>query len=86
MEPKNLYMMISDIRYELHNGVCTMGMCSKCKQYPARGSGVCIKCREEELAELVGEELAYSFVNITKSTNGIVSAMEESSKRKRNEN
>ena len=61
---KELQSIISDIRYELpqYGGVHTMGTCSVCREYPTRGAGECIQCKEKRLAELVGKDLAKEFV------------------------
>lgn len=75
-----LHRLIGDIRYELHNGIHTMGACSRCKKHAARGSGVCVHCRLEELEELVGEDLTNDFYLYTITTNGLISQMDEKAK------
>lgn len=63
--------LISAIRYELPLWPATFGPCQRCKDKSARGGGVCLDCRTEELAELVGRELADAYSQAVRRENEI---------------
>lgn len=71
-----LYELIGNIRYELHQGIHTFGLCSRCKTESARGAGICVECHTKDLSKLIGEELAQKFYKTTKEINTIVNDME----------
>lgn len=59
--------------------ITTMGLCvEKCGR-PARGSGVCARCKADELGEVVGQKLADALL-------GAMQAVREASKPRRKKN
>lgn len=53
--------LVSLIWHNHHIWPATYGNCCECKTESARGGGVCAKCAEKQLGEIVGENLAHAF-------------------------
>ena len=61
------YTLVHKIRYELAHGIHTGHTCEYCNENTARGEK-CAVCYTEELAEIVGEDLAKKFLILTRMT------------------
>ena len=58
-----IYRVIYHIRRNLATGPTTYGICERqCGRLPGRGSGPCLECCRDDLATLVGAELANRYV------------------------
>ena len=57
MKREQLMDLVARMRYQYPIGVgaTTMGVCSRCREEPARGSNVCPECLAKELADLIGD-------------------------------
>jgi len=80
---KTVDQLVGDIRYELHQGIHTVGVCQRCKKLPARGCGICAMCRLDELAQAVGQTLANEFYTNTINIINTIYAMQEKEKEKK---
>ena len=62
MNRDQLMDLVARMRYQYPIGVgaTTMGVCSRCKEEPARGGLVCPSCLQDELTALATEEMDYS--------------------------
>ncbi|WP_263082170.1 hypothetical protein [Endozoicomonas sp. Mp262] len=79
-----LIWKIADIKHKLRRqyplGMTTWGVCShhtECKN-AARGSGHCASCCENELANLIGSDLATQYHNAVKNLASIEYKISES--------
>ena len=56
MKREQLMDLVARMRYQYPIGVSatTMGVCSRCREMPARGGRVCPECLTKELAALIG--------------------------------
>lgn len=65
--------LIYQLRRDYHPYPATRSACSKCDGGSARGGGHCADCIEEELAELVGDDLASDLRRAIEDQNAYVS-------------
>ena len=62
MKREQLMDLVARLRYQYPIGVgaTTVGVCSRCREEPARGGNVCPSCLEDEMTDLANEEMNYS--------------------------
>jgi len=66
----------SDIWYQFPRGVTTVGPCPICGK-ASRGSHLCLDCLSKKLSELVGDELAWKYIDGIKTLRKIENEMED---------
>lgn len=75
-------MKLRDLIYDMHrahpNGPTTFSACAnQCGRAPGRGGGPCVECITDDLAQLVGRDLALSYRAAVRQVRNLESQMEE---------